>query len=82
MVADGQNLGGLRAWINDHRRMQVKNWPLGGQTTWEVEVVEAGDYHLGSDADRAWQEASGFWKTDTTEFWNKWTAVIGEAGER
>ena len=24
--------------------MQVKNWPIGGQTTWEVEVVEAGDY--------------------------------------
>ncbi len=44
MAADGQNPGGLRAWINDHRRMQVKNWPLGGQTTWEVEVVEAGDY--------------------------------------
>ena len=39
-------------------------------------------YHLGSDADRAWQEASGFWKTDTTEFWNNWVAVIGEAGER
>jgi hypothetical protein len=44
MAADGQNPGGLRAWINDHRRMQVKNWALGGQTTWEVEVVEAGDY--------------------------------------
>lgn len=44
MAADGQNPGGLRAWINDHRRMQVKNWPLGGQTTWEVEVVAAGDY--------------------------------------
>jgi hypothetical protein len=39
-------------------------------------------YHLGSDADRAWQEASGFWKTDPTEFWNNWTNVIGEAGER
>ncbi|MBM4089784.1 MAG: hypothetical protein FJ276_10200 [Planctomycetes bacterium] len=44
MAADGKNPGGLRAWINDHRRMQVKNWPLGGQTTWEVEVVEPGDY--------------------------------------
>ena len=39
-------------------------------------------YHLGSDADRAWQEASGFWKTDTAEFWNNWVAVIGEVGER
>ena len=44
MVADGRNPGGLRAWIDDHRRMQVKNWPLGGQTTWDVDVVEAGDY--------------------------------------
>ncbi|MFM8890020.1 MAG: alpha-L-fucosidase, partial [Planctomycetia bacterium] len=44
MVADGLNPGGLRAWIDDHRRMQVKNWPLGGHTTWDVEVVEAGDY--------------------------------------
>jgi hypothetical protein len=23
--------------------MQVKDWPVGEQTTWEVEVVEAGD---------------------------------------
>ena len=44
MVADGQNPGGLRAWIDDHRRMQVKDWPLGGRTTWEVDVAEAGDY--------------------------------------
>jgi hypothetical protein len=44
MAADGRNPDGLRAWINDHRRMQVKNWPLGGQTTWDVEAVEPGDY--------------------------------------
>lgn len=44
MAADGTNPNGLRAWINDHRRLQVKDWPLGGQTTWEVEVVEEGDY--------------------------------------
>jgi hypothetical protein len=44
MAADGKNPDGLRAWINDHRRMQVKNWPLGGQTTWDIEVVEPGDY--------------------------------------
>lgn len=36
MAADGKNPGGLRAWNNDHRRMQVKNlpWPtdnLGGR---------------------------------------------------
>jgi hypothetical protein len=44
MAADGKNPNDLRAWINDHRRMQVKKWPLGGQTTWEVEVAEGGDY--------------------------------------
>lgn len=44
MAADGQNPGGLRSWINDHRKMQVKDWPLGGQTTWDIEVVESGEY--------------------------------------
>ena len=44
MAADGTNPEGLRAWVNDHRKLEVQNWPLGGQTTWEVEVVEAGDY--------------------------------------
>jgi hypothetical protein len=39
-------------------------------------------YHLGSNADPKWQEASGFFKTDTREFWDHWSAVIGEAGER
>jgi hypothetical protein len=39
-------------------------------------------YHLGSNNDPRWQKASGFWKTDTTEFWNNWAAVIGEVGER
>jgi hypothetical protein len=39
-------------------------------------------YHLGSNADKAWQAASGFWKTDTSEFWRNWTAVITEVGER
>lgn len=43
-AADGKNPDGLKSWIDDHRRLQVKNWPLGGQTTWEVEVVEPGDY--------------------------------------
>jgi len=44
MAADGKNPNGLRAWINDHRRLQVKNWPVGGTTTWEVEVAEGGQY--------------------------------------
>ena len=39
-------------------------------------------YHLGSNADKAWQTASGFWKTDTSEFWRNWTAVITTIGER
>ena len=44
MAADGKNPNGLRAWINDHRRLQVKSWPVGGTTTWEVEVAENGRY--------------------------------------
>jgi hypothetical protein len=44
MAADGKNPEGLHAWINDHRKMQVKDWPLGGETTWEVDVIKAGDY--------------------------------------
>lgn len=37
MVADGNNPEGLKPWISDHRKLQVKNWPLGGITTWQVE---------------------------------------------
>lgn len=44
LAGDGRNPGGLKAWIDDHRRMQVKNWPLGGETTWDVDAAEAGDY--------------------------------------
>ena len=44
MAADGNNPEGLKPWISDHRKSQVKNWPLGGTTTWQVEVLEAGDY--------------------------------------
>ncbi len=44
MAADGINPEGLKPWISDHRKSQVKNWPLGGTTTWQVEVLEAGDY--------------------------------------
>ena len=39
-------------------------------------------YHLGANSDAKWQQASAFFKTDTTDFWNNWTAVIGEAGAR
>jgi hypothetical protein len=39
-------------------------------------------YHLGSNADPTWQQASSFWRTDTSEFWRNWTAVITEVGER
>jgi hypothetical protein len=39
-------------------------------------------YHIGSIDDRAWLEASGFWKTDTTRVFDTWERVIGEIGER
>jgi hypothetical protein len=50
MAADGRNPEGLHAWISDHRRMQVKDRPLGGRTTWDVEVEAGGDYRLRSDS--------------------------------
>jgi hypothetical protein len=37
---------------------------------------------LGANSDAAWQKACGFHKTDTTEFWTNWKAVISEVGER
>lgn len=46
MADDGKNPENLKAWINDHRRLQVKDWPVGGKTTWEVEVAEPGDYSI------------------------------------
>ena len=39
-------------------------------------------YHLGCNSDAQWQQASGFWETDTTRFWSNWCAVIGEMGGR
>lgn len=39
-------------------------------------------YHLGAIDDSAWLQASGFWETDTTRFFNNWQAIISEAGER
>ena len=46
MAADGKNPENRKAWINDHRRLQVKDWPIGGETTWEVKVAESGDYSI------------------------------------
>ena len=41
-------------------------------------------YHLGAaDAgEKEWLTASGFWGTDTSVFFDNWTSLIGEAGER
>jgi hypothetical protein len=39
-------------------------------------------FHLGSADDEQWLQASGFWQTDTSRFWECWTQVVGEAGER
>ncbi len=44
MAADGDNPNNLCARINYHHRPQVKQWPVGGQTTWKVDVTEAGQY--------------------------------------
>jgi hypothetical protein len=39
-------------------------------------------YHLGASDDGEWLNASGFWKTDTSEFFGNWQRVIVEVGER
>jgi hypothetical protein len=39
-------------------------------------------YHLGSAADAAWMNASGFWKTDTSQFFANWADIVTEAGQR
>jgi hypothetical protein len=39
-------------------------------------------YHLGASSDSAWLNATGFWETDTSRLFNKWTAMITEAGQR
>lgn len=36
MAADGNNPEGLKPWISDHRKSQVKEWPLGGTATWLI----------------------------------------------
>lgn len=44
VAADGRNPDGRKAWLVSHLKMQVKEWPLGGCTSWDVEVLEAGAY--------------------------------------
>lgn len=39
-------------------------------------------YHLGSASDVPWQDASGFWDTNATPFFERWQKVITEIGER
>jgi hypothetical protein len=67
---------------------------LPGRTTSRDLVTELADalgkhgiklmlyYHIGSVGDPEWLKASGFWKTDTTQIFDSWSAVIGEIGER
>ncbi len=39
-------------------------------------------YHIGSVGDPRWLEASGFWKTDTTQVFENWRKIISEIGLR
>lgn len=39
-------------------------------------------YHIGSAGDPRWMEASGFWKTDTTQVFENWRKIITEIGLR
>lgn len=39
-------------------------------------------YHIGAASDPQWLEASGFWKTDTTQVFENWRKVISEIGLR
>jgi len=39
-------------------------------------------YHLGASDDGEWLNASGFWKTDTSECFGNWQRIISEVGER
>lgn len=39
-------------------------------------------YHIGSVGDPRWLEASGFWKTDTTQVFENWRKIITEIGLR
>lgn len=67
---------------------------LPGRTTERDLVAELADalrergmklflyYHLGSQQDPEWLDATGFWDTDTTALFRHWQAIVGEAGER
>jgi hypothetical protein len=37
-------------------------------------------YHIGSVGDPQWLDASGFWKTDTTQVFENWRKIITEIG--
>ena len=39
-------------------------------------------YHLGAGEDAPWLAASGFWKTDTRRFFDHWSRIVTEVGER
>jgi hypothetical protein len=39
-------------------------------------------YHIGAASDPQWLEASGFWKTDTTQVFENWRKIITEIGLR
>jgi hypothetical protein len=39
-------------------------------------------FHLGAHDDPDWLNASGFWETDTTKFFNHLQSIISEVGER
>ena len=39
-------------------------------------------YHLGSIGDPEWCDVSGFWETDTRRFFQNWTAIVSEIGQR
>jgi hypothetical protein len=39
-------------------------------------------YHLGAINDAEWMKASGFFDTDTAQFFGNWRAIISEAGTR
>ena len=39
-------------------------------------------YHLGASSDPQWLEATGFWETDATRFFNNWRNIVSEVGRR
>jgi len=39
-------------------------------------------YHLGSLGDPKWCDVSGFWETDSRRFFQNWSDIVGEIGQR